>query len=37
VNFIGKKFRFSVVVEKELIDKLERKVIPFTPIRFGAI
>jgi len=37
VNFIGKKFRFSIVTDKELIEKLERKVVPFTPIRFGSI
>jgi len=37
LNFRGKKFRWSLVKEAELLRKLEVKVIPYTPIQLGKI
>jgi len=31
-NFIGKKFKYSLVVDRDLMDKLEKRLIPSKPI-----
>jgi len=33
-NFIGKKFKYSLVVDRDLMDKLEKRIIPSKPITF---
>ncbi|MDI6814130.1 MAG: hypothetical protein QMD10_11425 [Desulfitobacteriaceae bacterium] len=31
-NFIGKKFKYSLVTDRDLLDKLEKRIIPSKPI-----
>jgi len=37
INFMGKRFIHSTVIDENMIDRLERRVIPYRPVSFGAI
>jgi len=37
LNFVGKMFRFSLVTDRDLLNKLEKKVIPYRPIALGTL